>query len=265
MHSNDKHGRLARALELIEAGGERDLVYAALELRQLLEPIVYQRLEGYSEYVPAAVTSAWQPAHALKMLLRFEPEADKQVSLRIAEESPSGETVGQWIDFGTVPPIDARWLTKRYNQLGNYVHVPRGKAALRSQVKLRKDLELIAGEITPIVEARLMSVTLDQRVTFECAQCDKRVIANVDHLRETGRVACMDPNCGAVHVAEELDDIWSFHLDFIEAPCFHCDETIRFERRHIMPGALVKCPACGTEHEVALGWRLASDGESAAS
>ena len=92
MAGDDRRNRLDRALALVEDEDDHNLLYAALELRQLIELVVYKKLESYSKWIPAAVTQSWQPTHAFKMLLEFEPDADKDFTLNISLGDP-----GLWI------------------------------------------------------------------------------------------------------------------------------------------------------------------------
>ena len=87
MRSYYKTECLARAKLLIEKNTEDSLIYGALELRQCIESIVYEKLNGYKKFVPGIVFSKWQPHHAMKTLLYFEPGAVDSLKIAIAMES----------------------------------------------------------------------------------------------------------------------------------------------------------------------------------
>lgn len=90
---------LKRAKQLLDEGSYDSLIYASLELRQCIESIIYEKLDAYKKYVPGVVFQKWQPNHALKTLLYFEPDAEQSMKLAIAPESSPGVTSGPFIHW----------------------------------------------------------------------------------------------------------------------------------------------------------------------
>jgi hypothetical protein len=248
---------LDRAKALIAAGDERSLVYAALELRQLLELVTYQKLDAYEKWLPASVLGTWQPPQAMRALLQFEPGADQNMSLRFAVQGPTGERAGPWVEMGEHKAIGAKWLTKQYNKLGSYVHVARDDHRTRGVGELRAYLDEVAAELEAVADSHLLACSMAERVTFSCAACEQEVTANAEALRESGRAVCFNLDCGAAHVVEEIDGQWSFKLDSVDANCLHCGTIFCFAKCHAKPGAVLTCPECGARHDITLGWRLA--------
>lgn len=100
------------------------LQYAALELRQCVESIIYEKLRVYKKYVPGVVFEKWQPQHASKMLLQFEPGADESFRMAIREEHEDGVASETPVYVGEYRSLSLSWLEKNYNKLGSYLHVP---------------------------------------------------------------------------------------------------------------------------------------------
>ncbi|MDZ4063608.1 MAG: hypothetical protein U1E22_02975 [Coriobacteriia bacterium] len=257
MAGDDRRHRLDRAVALIEGDDDRSLLYAALELRQLIELVVYRKLKSYSKWIPAVVTQSWQPAHAFKMLLEFEPDADKDFTLSVSLGEPGPD--GPWMPLGQHKSFSARWLTKTYNKLGSYVHIPHGRQTVPAPGQLRQDLRLIAQDIREIVAAPIIAGTLDTRVSIECMVCGQTAVSNVDALREKKKLTCFNPECGAVHIAEEVEGDWRFSLDMVTVECLSCGSGFGFARCLVSPGTTLDCPECGAVHVIAMGMSLRDD------
>jgi len=105
---------LKRAIKLADEGDYDSLIYSSLELRQCIESIIYEKLESYKKYVPDVVFKKWQPNHALKTLLYFEPDAEQSMKIAIAPESPVGVTSGPFQYIGEHKALTVEWLNKNW-------------------------------------------------------------------------------------------------------------------------------------------------------
>jgi hypothetical protein len=116
-----------------------------------MEAITYEKLNAYSSYVPAEVFNKWQPNHALKMLLQFEPHADEEFSLCVSPELETGKPTGNWTNIGEHRTFKLSWLTKNYNRLGSYLHMPQNSNTLNEDMEdsseIRQKLHEIATEL----------------------------------------------------------------------------------------------------------------------
>lgn len=159
------------------------LRYACLELRFAIEAITYEKLYAHTNYVPAKIFEKWQPNHALKILLQFEPDADENVSLFISPESAPGKSTGNWSHLGEHRTFKLSCLNKHYNKLGSYLHVRRKTEAASAEdearIKLRAVLPNIVAELEPIVSCDLKALTLATRVQFKCQVCGHLSLVNV--------------------------------------------------------------------------------------
>lgn len=249
----DRKGHLERAHALIACGGQVELTYAAVELRQLIERLVYEQLAHYSEYIPDRALSVWQPPQAFKALLQFEPNADKDFRLSFSEQGPDGLPAGPWVTLGCHKAFDVRWLTKTYNKLGSMVHAPHGDQKQFDPVACRNDLGKIAGTLQEIAHSTIIAGSISQRVHFECIECGAPACATVESLREHGKALCFNTDCGAVHLATELDNHWEFRLETVEATCPSCAAAILLPAWHIRHGELFRCMQCDALLAVSLG------------
>lgn len=248
MTGYDKRECFSRATGLLSKKDDDALTYVALELRLCLEAIIYEKLGAYSKYVPSVVFEKWQPTHALKMLLQFEPGADENLRMRIAPEDPSGQPAGPWVDLGEHRTLQLTWLVKNYNKLGSYLHAPRGPSPKIDSKKMREDLERIAAEIKEVLESPIVGVTLAERVQFRCVVCGQDGLANAEGVRLSKRVHCVNPDCGAVYNAEEGEKGWKLHLEVSAFDCLSCGSPVQTENRFLDIGRRFVCSKCNTEH-----------------
>jgi len=131
----NKRQCLDRAQNMLSKEDDSFLRYACLELRFCMEAITYEKLNAYSSYVPAKVFNKWQPAHALKVLLQFEPNADENFTMYVSPESSPGVPTGKRTNFGEHRTFKLNWLKKNYNKLGSYLHMPKNLDSLKENIK----------------------------------------------------------------------------------------------------------------------------------
>lgn len=255
MRNYSKQTYLRNARSLIEKNTEDSLVYAALELRHCLESIVYERLEGYKKYVPGIVFTKWQPHHALKILLDFEPRANEDFQLAIAPESSPGVTSGPFQLLGDHKEIDIKWLTKNYNKLGNYLHVQRGKSKTTSKENLKNALKKIVNKLEDILKGNITSLTISDRISFNCGICKKNTLANADVVRKSKRAICINPECNATYFITEEGDKWNIKLEETSFKCLNCETDNFVPNSDIHIGMKFTCFKCSEKH-IIIGYDL---------
>ncbi|HED00424.1 MAG TPA: hypothetical protein ENN18_08575 [Proteobacteria bacterium] len=261
MTTYDKWSCLERAQSILSKGGDSLLRYACLELRFCMEAITYEKLNAYSGYVPTKVFKKWQPNHALKMLLQFEPHADEEFSLCISPEPELAKPTGNWTTIGEHRAFKLSWLNKNYNRLGSYLHMPQNSNSFDEDVedssKIRKELQEIATELVRILDGDISSMTLATRVQFKCQACDQISVVHESVLRETHHATCIYPECGAeYHVIEEDRGNWQFKMKAICFKCPNCGTNNWLESHKLDIGTKFKCRSCAEMYQIISGeWR----------
>lgn len=250
----DERGtRLEVVKRLIESGDERCLVYAALELRQLIEYLVYRKLVAYSKYVPESVSAVWQPPQAMKALLRLEPDADKDVALKISfDATPDNAGEATWIDLGHHIALNSKWLASSYNRLGSYVHYPHGRPEGHDCEAMRVAVVEILSELQRVSEANILACSPGERVSFKCQECGQAVFVNADILEEDCRTVCFNSECGAHYVAHSVDGGWAFEKETVDVPCPGCGATMYLPVHRLAVNAVFICRECNTHTRVGL-------------
>lgn len=250
-----------QAQQLLEKKDLDSLLLAALKLRMAIEAITYRKLSGYSKYVPAEVRQKWQPTHAMKMLLQFEPDADSNCTVYLGVQREFGVPAEPTICLGEHKTFDVKWLQRNYHRLGSYLHYPVGK---RSELDIEQWAPVLAGmaeEVASVAKSPVHSFSLAMRVTFDCVVCGTKCPANLDGVRKTGMATCVDPDCGAVHHLEEVENGWKATLDASELKCVKCEHVFPVQNRFIKLGYEFDCPNCGERYKLtACQWRYEVSG-----
>lgn len=251
----DKQACFERAQNLFKSGDDSLLRYVCLELRFCIEAIVYDKLRLYANRLPPTVIATWQPPQAMKALLRIEPEANENKSVAMCPEDSEGNPTGNWLHVGMHRTVPVSWISKTYNKLGNFLHVPNPRAEeLRplpvSMEKLRRELNAILTELKPVVETSF-DASFAEVVTFPCEICNSLVPCNAKGLRQTHEAECLNPHCGVRFVAVENDNgSFSFTLQTAVFPCQKCKNEIPIADKKVKVGMDFTCSACRTKHVI---------------
>jgi transcription elongation factor Elf1 len=258
MLSYDKRSCLERAQHLLAKRDADSLRYACLELRLCIEAITYEKLNIYAEYVPAIIFKKWQPRHALKMLLQFEPDADEDFSFSMSPESELGKPTCNWINFGEYRTFKLNWLNKNYNRLGNYLHMQQNTISMIEDeekiIKLKNEIQEIVSVLNNIINSDLVAPTIDIRVQFQCQTCGHMTVANETVLLKTNHAICINPQCGAeYHANKENTEKWSFKMIGVSFKCLKCATANWIESRILNIGTTFKCRNCGEAHQIIAG------------
>lgn len=123
----DKRSCYARARNILDTGDDFTLRYACLELRFCIEAITYDKLRFYAPRLPVLVIETWQPPQAMKALVQIEPDAASNYSIAMSPEDSLGHPTGEWMSVGAHKSLPVSWITKIYNKLGSYLHIPNPK------------------------------------------------------------------------------------------------------------------------------------------
>ena len=252
----DKRNCLERAHRLLSTEDDNSFRYACLELRFCIEAIVYEKLETYSEYIPAKVFTKWQPNHALKILMQFEPEADQDFTLTVYPESESGIPTNNKIYIGKHNSFKLNWLTKNYNILGSYLHVIMGKQKEQETKEelsnIRKNVVRILWEVKRILDSEITHATFTTIINFECQSCGRISAINENYLRKFRRAACINPQCNASYMVSEDGEGWSFKLAMTGFKCLKCEKDNFLENKDLDIGMKFRCRFCKEPHVISV-------------
>jgi hypothetical protein len=239
---------LERAREFIKASDENSLRHACLELRLCIETIVYRKLEKVGDVLPRDIYKTWQPPKALKLLLSFEPRADKAFTVEICLNTENGQPSGEWIRVGDHKSLTVKWLNGNYHKLGKYLH-----ATAISEVEGYKhitilDLERIILELERVSSADMVG-SVNRVNKFDCECCGGPVYASSEQIENSAVVECYSDICWAVYKVSAVN---ADHYRFDRDPksgfeCRKCGSMIAIDG--VSRQEKIKCWSCQKEYE----------------
>lgn len=258
--TGNRYEHLKRAKDLLTTGEPANVRYAALELRLCLEAMTYQKLNSFQKQLPPSfLKQTWQPPKLLKAMVQLDPGADKSFQLFVGLESEYGvppppermQFVGEHKAFGLT------WLTKNYNKLGSFLHLPM-KSTPHDVQKRHADLTAIAAEIEEAQKGSILGSWFGELVHFECQVCHETSAANRHFIEMEHRATCSNQTCEAEYIVEAKGDgKFAFLLRANDFPCLGCGQSVVVEMRHMAAGYIAACPSCKKEHVIQCQWGYA--------
>lgn len=236
---------LARAKTFIAAGDENSLRHACLEIRLCLERIVYLKLGQIGEQLPPAIFKKWQPPQALRMLLSFEPNADRDKTIEITGHD------GVTIQLGSYKMFSIAWLNRHYHKLGNFLHATSLADAAKPSKLTPQAVQAILDEVERVASADVL-FTANSISTFVCSACGSDMYASQAQIEAHSTVECPNVNCQNKHLvrAVDQDNYVVEPSNLFIAPCRKCASPMAVEPDEVY---LEKaCWNCGQVH--VFGW-----------
>lgn len=238
---------LAKATDLLNSNDDAKLKYACLDLRECIESLAYDLLTAYLKEVPLKALTTWQPDKVMRELLRIDPYADQSSHIRVRREGRDGEPDGRWSSKGEDRRLDSEVLSRSYQTLGNFLHVPTIKQAAKNTPFDAKVVRERAGEIRSalahVLDAKIWNANFGDFSTFNCTECEAPIQRRKAVLERDEDVEC--GNCGQKFIVEPQSDGTFF---FIPASfsweCAACKVRREIVQSKAREGLDVSCPAC---------------------
>lgn len=155
---DEARSALARAKDELATSAAIRVKYAALELREALEAITYDRARAMQDEIPPEEYRTWQPRKLMQLLVEIDPSADKTSTLAVGREDRLGVPAPpeRMQTLGTDVALSLGDLKKHYDALGSALHMPSlaqiERGAERNFAGLRKRCEAVV----EIVESTLV-------------------------------------------------------------------------------------------------------------
>lgn len=193
---------LARAKQEFEANDPVRLRYAALDLRDALEALTYDRAKAFKDDIPPADYKTWQPRKLMAVLVSFDPSIGETSTLSIGVEKEYGEPAPpeNMKLLGTDHVLSLAHLKKHYDAVGSYLHMP---TLEQLQSGKSPDLDKLRGRCKTVIE--LVETILSSSVW------------NVNIGRITKLDKCMNEDCNKP-VRKRVPS----NKDSFDAQCFEC-------------------------------------------
>ncbi len=133
--------------------------YAALELRQAIEAITYDRARSLGDEFPLAEYGTWQPYKVLEVLESFDPQSVKTTKIQIDIEDKLTGEIEQFVGTDYISSLTD--LKKSYHKLGSYLHMPTFKNMIdgkfQDPTELKKDCEVLILKLEKVLNSQIFN------------------------------------------------------------------------------------------------------------
>ena len=253
---------LMRAKTELKANNSPRLRYAALELRDAMEALTYDRALAFKDYIPPEEYKTWQPRKLMAVLLDIDPSIGMTSTIAIGRTEESGKPAPRenMTVLGTNVVFTLADLKAHYNAVGSYLHMPSldqiqsGKEP--NSAKLQELCETVVGLIEKVLSSRMwnptvgITATLDQCMNDDCKKPIRKRMPSGKHTVEA---LCFE--CKAEYtITSESDGRVLWIPKMIDAPCSTqgCPEKKALWPREITPGTHWRCCTCGAHNGIDL-------------
>jgi DNA-directed RNA polymerase subunit RPC12/RpoP len=235
----EKNVHYEKAKSLLESSDLQAIRYACLELRYFIEAHVYQQLLAGAEDIPRTIIETWQPNKAIKLLSAFDDLADKNLCLDILDSN--GKTI-ETVTYNNIPLKD---LTKIYNSLGSYLHLPMPKK-LASYTIDKAQVVKILEQLSRLTKGNLI-VKKSNYEYFPCGACGQKILYTTHYVNSNESIDCQSDSCRVTHAIKLSDNETSFGSKYVfECSACHNEASVFFSK--IEDGYKFKCDHCEKEY-----------------
>ncbi|RON98921.1 hypothetical protein BK674_15850 [Pseudomonas moraviensis] len=240
----DKTFHFNNAKALIEAGGTQSLRYACLEMRMLIEAHVYQRLLREADELPRSIINTWQPYKAVRLHCEFDKYADMDMRLEITD--PEGNKLDD-INYHNLKKGD---LTKIYNSLGGYLHLPMPEK-IDSYVIDADTVRVMLDKLERIIKGNLIIYKVNYE-SIECKGCGKGIIFTKHYLDTHDSISCQNSDCALEYSIQKDKQPFELSLEYRGFACHVCKNEIPIPLNKIADGYAFQCSTCLTNFKFEL-------------
>ncbi|WP_430429202.1 hypothetical protein [Parasphingorhabdus sp.] len=255
---------LKRAKELREVADDKADTYAALEMRQAFEALIYERAIDYLDDLSKEEIRLWRPPLLLKKIVEIDPTADLTIEFSL-EKTPGGK---DWISLGIANRIGLKQLKKHYFALGSFLHTPSLSNVLKQTNSdkaeaLSKLCDSSAELLNKVIGStlRMSAHEIFGRTELKCSQCATLISRNVAALKtpqnsKPGTHEIISINCSTCIASFDLfyrepdGIVWREQRWQRPCPVADCNGSHEKWIREMFDGVRTTCAECKTECEV---------------
>lgn len=237
--------------------------YAALELRDAMEAVTYDRALAFKDEIPPEEYKTWQPRKLMAVLADIDPSMVMSSTIAVGIEPEYGKPPpAEDMQFlGTDQVFTLKDLKAHYDAIGGHLHMPSldqlqtGKIA--DPQKLRTRCETVVVALEEVLSSPVFNVTLGNfAVLDECMNeaCKKPIRKRIPHGKAEVEVECFE--CKAAYTVISLPGNtveFKPKMTMVGCPTEGCTETFPLWPHEMKPGTHWRCKGCGAHNGIALG------------
>ncbi|WP_375157934.1 hypothetical protein [Bradyrhizobium sp. RDT46] len=243
------------------------LRYAALELRDAMEAVTYDRALAFKDEIPPEEYRTWQPRKLMAVLVDIDPSIGMTSTIAVGIESECGKQAENLEILGTDQVLTLKDIKSHYDAIGSHLHMPSleqleaGKIA--DPAKLRTRCEAVVAALESVLGSPVYNVTLGNFAQLtECMNeaCRRPVRKRIPHGKTEIEAECFE--CKAIYtlVAHPGGAVeFKPKTTLVGCPSEGCSETFPLWPHELTPGTHWRC-RCGSHNGIALGAHKIEEG-----
>tara|TARA_R110000744_G_scaffold282093_1_gene393842 strand:+ start:1734 stop:2684 length:951 start_codon:yes stop_codon:yes gene_type:complete len=250
----------------IQSEHEFSLNYAALDLRMLLEALIYDRAKVYRKELPAKAFRIWQPRKLLNFLLKIDSYADQGAGLAIGINEKTGEpSPDNMKSLGQESVFSLKEIKKYYDKLGSFLHTPTIENIEGNKSPTVEKISKTCWELIQIADRVLASpifnLNIKNTIDWTCNNCEAKVFRRIPfegQPQQSKNLYAPCPSCEATYTlipSESKPLSYTVKPDMHKVPCSNkkCDKLVELWNYEIKQGISWECPKCKKRNQLKLG------------
>jgi hypothetical protein len=254
---------LGRAKAELARGDDQHLRYAALELRDAMEAVTYDRALAFKEEIPPEEYKTWQPRKLMAVLVDIDPAIVMTSTIRMGIEPEYGKPppAKDMKLFGTDQVFTLKELKEHYDAVGSHLHMPSleqlQSGNLPDPIKLRARCETVLAAMEKVLSSRVFNVTLGRFARLdECMNeaCKRPIRKRMPHGKTEIEVECFE--CKAAYTITSMPSnnvVFKPKMTLVRCATDGCSERFPLWPHEIKPGTQWRCKSCGARNTISLG------------
>lgn len=254
---------LSRAKAELAAQDPHRLRYAALELRDAMEAVTYDRALAFKAEIPPEEYKTWQPRKLMAVLADIDPSMIMTSTIAVGIEPRYGKPpLAEEMQFlGTDKVFTLKDLKTHYDAIGGHLHMPSldqlqtGKIA--DPEKLRPRCHAVVTALDAVLSSPVYNVTMGNfAVLDECMNeaCKKPIRKRIPHGKAEIEVECFECKAAYTCISQPGNSVeFKPKMTLVGCPTDGCSEQFPLWPHEMKPGTHWRCKGCGARNGIALG------------
>lgn len=259
---------LVRAKIEIATNDPNRLRYAALELRDAMEALTYDRALAFIDEIPPEEYKTWQPRKLMMVLLDIDPSIGMTSTISIGREEEPGTSAPpeNMRLLGTDHVFTLADLKEHYDAISSYLHMPSLKQVMSGTMPdpagLPQRCENIIAAIERVLSSLQWNSTMGNFSTLkECMneECRRPVRKRMPFGKDKIDAKCFECKAEYTITKEEGGARWEPKMTEVPCSTADCTKKMPLWSHEIRPGTNWRCRDCGAHNLLALSSRKIED------
>lgn len=229
--------------------------YAALELREAIEALIYERATVFKDDVKPDQLKVWQPRKLMQLLISIDPAINMGCTIKFGDHGPNDEPPTEMKVLGTETVLRLEDFRDQYDALGSFMHVltiqkiDEGKTHDVQKLKA-KCLQLIP-VIESVLNSTLFNVHIRNTATTNCARCGFEMRKRFPLGSKEVHVECF--NCNAPYLLKDIggDQVrWYSKKKHFKCEAEGCEKEVGYWMDEVRNEMILECEGCKKKYQI---------------